>query len=234
MSVSNKNIVLIPGTLCTELLWTAQTKVLSKYANVSVAKHTGHIAISSLAKDILEQAPEYFSLVGFSFGGFLVFELLRQAPERIQRVVLMNTNAKAADPEFERPLSEAFIERASVNGIEDIAKEFIPYFVRQESQDSEEMIRTITTMAKDIGAKGYIEQTKASLGRVDSRLDLPGIRSPVLLIGARNDVLTPPLEQEDMLAAMPIAKLEIIEECGHLSPLEKPTQVSELVADWLF
>ena len=214
-------------------MWCAQRQALSSVANVSVANNAEYDNISKSAQAILDKAPDTFSVAGLSFGGFLVFELLKQAPERIERVVLMNTNANAADQEFEVPLCEKLIQRAQTEGIENIAKEFIPYFVTESSRGRRDICDKIVGMAKQVGAEAYIKQTRASLSRPDSRPGLTEIRSPVLVIGAREDVLTPPHQQEELAEQIPVARLEILEQCGHMSTLEKPEEVSKLIRDWV-
>ena len=233
MESSRDNILLIPGMLCSELLWSPQIQVLSSFANVYIADHSSHDDIKKIAETILTRISDDFSVAGFSYGGFLVFELLRQAPERIKKVILLNTKANAADPEFEIPLFGKLVKRAAVEGIEAVVKELMPLLVAGPVVTNSDIYNTIIKMASATGYSRYKNQTCALLGRPDSRAELPEIRCPVLVIGGDRDLMTPPEQQEDIAAQTVVSRLEILEGCGHLSTLEKPYQVTELMCEWL-
>lgn len=232
-NVDKQPLLLVPGVLCDRLLWAAQIEALSPYADISVPDHTRHNSMSGIAKDILAQAPPRFSIAGLSMGGFIIFELWRQAPDRIQRIALLNTNARPADPEFELPICEQLLEQARAEGVTAVAETLIPHFLSPPCQDNEAMRQIVFAMAEATGVENMRNQMQACMKRPNSCPDLPRVSAPTLIISGLDDPLTPPEQHEEMAELLPNASFEIIDDCGHLSTLEQPDAVNALLQDWL-
>lgn len=232
-SVDKQPLLLAPGTLCDRLLWSAQIEALSPDADISVPDHTRHNSLSGIAKDILAHAPPRFSIAGLSMGGFIIFELWRQAPERIQRIALLNTNARPADPGFEFSICEQLLEQARTEGVAAVAETLIPHFLSPPRQNDEAMRQIVFAMAEATGVENFHNQMQACLKRPDSRPDLPRVSAPTLIISGLEDPLTPPEQHEEMAELLPNASFEIIDDCGHLSTIEQPDAVNALLQDWL-
>ena len=232
-NLDKQPLLLVPGVLCDRLLWSAQIEALSPYADISVPDHTRHNSMSGIAKDILAHAPPRFSIAGLSMGGFIIFELWRQAPDRIQRIALLNTNARPADPEFELPICEQLLEQARTEGVAAVAETLIPHFLSPPCQDNEAMRQIVFAMAEATGVENMRNQMQACMKRPNSCPDLPGLSAPALIISGLDDLLTPPEQHEEMAELLPNASFEIIDDCGHLSTLEQPDAVNALLQDWL-
>lgn len=232
-NLDKQPLLLVPGVLCDRLLWSAQIEALSPYADISVPDHTRHNSMSGIAKDILAHAPPRFSIAGLSMGGFIIFELWRQAPDRIQRIALLNTNARPADPEFELPICEQLLEQARTEGVAAVAETLIPHFLSPPCQDNEAMRQIVFAMAEVTGVENMRNQMQACMKRPNSCPDLPGLSAPALIISGLDDPLTPPEQHEEMAELLPNASFEIIDDCGHLSTIEQPDAVNALLQDWL-
>jgi pimeloyl-ACP methyl ester carboxylesterase len=88
-------------------------------------------------------------------------------------------------------------------------------------------------MARNIGRDAFVRQEEAIMSRSDSRALLPTIAVPTLVLCGRQDAVAPLDRHEEMAAGIPGARLEVIEECGHLSTLERPAEVSAALRAWL-
>jgi pimeloyl-ACP methyl ester carboxylesterase len=231
--MTQTQLLLIPGTFCNKYIWQAQIDALQKDAIVSVVEPPRQDNLYANARDILKHAPPRFSVAGHSSGGYLVFELLRQAPERVERIALLNTNCHAADAEHETPMTEAMLARAYVEDIVTLAEEILPVLLSKHKKDDAEIKNIYVSMAEEVGIKILERQVKALLARPDSTSDLKHITCPTLIVAADKDVLISVAEHEQMAELIPNSRMEIIEDCGHLSTLEKPEQVNTLMIDWI-
>ncbi len=233
MNVQEPALILVPGLLCNEVLWRAQVEGLADLARVTVtAEHTRHTDIGAIAAAILAAAPERFSLAGLSFGGYIAFEIMRRAPDRVGRLALLNTTAREDDKE-RRELRRRFIEQAQLGRFLGMTDRLVREFVHPDRLADEALITDIKAMAQNVGRDGFIRQQTAIIGRPDSRRILGDIECPTLVLTGRQDPLTPVAVHEEMQAAIPDAQLVVIEDCGHLSPMERPDQVNRAMRDWL-
>ena len=233
MNVQEPALILVPGLLCNEVLWRAQVEGLADLARVTVtAEHTRHTDIGAIAAAILAAAPERFSLAGLSFGGYIAFEIMRRAPDRVGRLALLNTTAREDDKE-RRELRRRFIEQAQLGRFLGMTDRLVREFVHPDRLADEALITDIKAMAQNVGRDGFIRQQTAIIGRPDSRRILGDIECPTLVLTGRQDPLTPVAVHEEMQAAIPDAQLVVIEDCGHLSPMERPEHVNRAMRDWL-
>jgi pimeloyl-ACP methyl ester carboxylesterase len=226
-------LVLIPGLLCDALLWQPQIAGLGEAADCWVADHTRSETMAQVAADILAAAPfKIFALAGLSMGGYVALEMVRQAPERIERLALLDT-AAGADTAEASERRRAFIDLAKRGRFMGVTDTLLPQLVHPDHLGDTALTAVIKTMARNVGKAAFIRQERAIISRADSRPLLPQIKCPALVLCGRQDALIPPARHEEMAAAIPGAELEVVEHCGHLSTLEQPQAVtSELVA-WL-
>ncbi len=226
-------LVLIPGLLCDALLWQPQITGLGNSAECWVGDHTRSESMAQVAADILAACPfKHFSLAGLSMGGYVALEMMRQAPERIARIALLDT-APGADPPEATERRNAFIALAGRGKFIGVTETLLPQLVHPDQLDNQALTSIIKTMARNVGRAAFIRQEKAIISRLDSRPLLPKIKCPALVLCGRQDVLTPPACHEEMAAAIPCATLEAIEHCGHLSTLEQPQAVTAALREWL-
>jgi pimeloyl-ACP methyl ester carboxylesterase len=224
-------LLLVPGLGCSARLYSPQLDALWRYGPVTVADHTRDETMEAIARRILKDAPPRFALAGLSMGGFIAFAMLRIAPERIDRVALLDTNARADVPEraAER---EKFIAMAQAGKFADVNAALTPRYLHPNHR-GEAFRKIVDAMADDVGADAFIRQQRAIMSRPDSRPMLPGIKCPALVLVGDSDQATPPDLSKEMSAAIPGAKLVVVKECGHLSTIEQPHAVNSAMVEWL-
>jgi len=225
-------IVMIPGLLCTPRLYAEQIPPLWRFGPVTVADHTRDDSMSGIARRILTQSPPQFVLVGLSMGGYVAFELLRQAPSRVAALVLLDTAARPDLPEqAEARRSQIDLaRRGRFAGISDL---LFPRFVAASRHGDEALKAVVRAMAQEVGADAFVRQQTAIMNRVDSRPGLAAIRCPTLVVVGEQDVLTPPDRAAEIAAAVPNARHVVVPDCGHLSTLEQPQAVTRAVTEFL-
>jgi len=225
-------LVLVPGLLCTRALWEPQIAALSDIADCSVADHTRHDTMAGIARSILEAAPEPFALAGLSMGGYIAYEIVRQAPDRVQRLALLDTGSRADTPERTAARRD-LVANAERDGVRRAQELLMPSLIHPARLNDRALVETILQMAADTGLAAFKRQEEAIIGRPDNRPFLPSIRCPTLVIVGAQDALTPPELAREIADGIPGAALEIIPECGHLSTLEQPEAVSRALRAWL-
>ncbi len=224
--------LLIPGLLCTPRLFEAQLTLFWQHGPVMVADTGTDSDIVSQARRILADAPPRFRLVGLSMGGYLAFEILRQSPERVAELVLLDTSARPDTPEG-RDNRLRMIQLAEQGGFDRLPAMLYPNLVDISRERDMVLEAIVTGMADDVGAAAYVRQQQIILSRPDSRPDLPRIGCRTLVVVGAGDRLTPPEVAAEMAEAIPDADMAIIEGCGHLSPLEQPKKLNAVLAQWL-
>lgn len=225
-------LILIPGLICTAELWEAQVAALADLAEITVADHRQHDSMAALATAILEQAPERFALAGLSMGGYIALEIMRQAPDRVERLALFDTNARADTPE-QSERRRGFIALAERGRFLGISPRMIHDLVHPEHASDRRIANTIVRMARETGREAFIRQQTAIINRIDSRPYLSRISCPTLVACGRDDKLTPLELHEEMARMIRGAELRVIEHCGHLPPLEQPEETTRILRDWL-
>jgi pimeloyl-ACP methyl ester carboxylesterase len=226
------NLVLVPGLLCTRALWAAQLAALGDIADMTVANHTGHDSLAGIARSILASAPERFALAGLSMGGYVAYEILRQAPERVTKLALLDTGYRADAPE-RREQRLALMALAEREGARKAQESLLPVLIHQSRLADRALVEAVLQMGADTGTAAFKRQQTALMGRPDNAALLASIRCPTLVIVGREDVLTPPELAQDIARGISGARLEIIRECGHLSTMEQPAAVNRALRSWL-
>jgi pimeloyl-ACP methyl ester carboxylesterase len=210
-------LVLVPGLLCSPALWAAQVAGLSDIADITIADHTRHDTMPAIADAILAEAPERFALAGLSMGGYMA---------------LLDTGARADTPErIERRLQLDALARRE--GAGRVQEEIMPLLICKERLADKAYTDLIVQMAVDTGLDAFLRQHAALMARRDNRPLLPTIHCPTLVLVGRQDVLTPLELSQEIASAIPGARLEIIEDSGHLSTLEQPDAVNRALRRWL-
>jgi pimeloyl-ACP methyl ester carboxylesterase len=226
-------LVLVPGLLCDEQLWRWQVENLSDMAEVWVADHTRSETMAGVAGDILAEAPfENFALAGLSMGGYIAFEMLRQAGRRITRLALLDTSPAADGPEQKQKRLD-FIQLAEDGRFPEITEALLPLLIHPSRHGEDPLTQVVRSMANRIGPQAFVRQERAIMSRADSRELLAAIDCPTLVVCGRQDMLTPLARHAEMAAAIRGSRLEVIDDCGHLSTLERPAEVNAALRRWL-
>ncbi len=225
-------LVLLPGLLCDKTLWRSQIEALGDVAEPQVADLTQDDSIAAMVRRLLAAAPPRFVLAGLSMGGYCALEVMRQAPERVERLALLDTGARADTPE-QTSRRRGLIELAEKGEFKGVTPRLLPLFLHPDRLKDAKLVGEVTAMAERVGKDAFLRQQKAIMGRVDSRPSLGSIRCPTLMLCGRQDALTPPDLAEEIAAGIPGARLDLIDNCGHLSTMERPDAVNAELRQWL-
>ena len=225
-------LFLVPGLLCTADLYAAKIAGLGGKAAITVADHTRHDSMAGIARAILAAAPERFALAGLSMGGYIAFEIVRQAPERVARLALMNTQARPDTPEASTR-RRGMIDRARGGQYRAVLDELFAGFVHPSRRDDAALRQLCYDMGDDVGAENFVRQQAAVIGRVDSRPSLAWIKCPTLVLSSDTDNTIPNALSKEMADGIHGAKLVILENCGHLPQAEQPEATAAALVEWL-
>lgn len=220
------HLLLLSGLLSDKRLWKHQASHLGDL---------GEVQIFSLAKDsakkmvdaILAKAPETFALVGHSMGGWIALEIMRVAPSRVSHLILLNTTARA-DSDEKRQKRLEMIEAAKGGNFEKIARQITEKFVYNKT-----VKEAVLKMFLEVGSDLFVRQQTAMLVRDECFSILPKITCPTLVIHASKDQNFSLKEHEELSTQIKAAKLSIIENAGHMSPMEEPKAITDLLKLWL-
>lgn len=224
-------IVLITGQLLTDAVW-APLRAAWADRQVTVADNHSEETIAGYAQRLLDTAPQRFVLVAHAMGGFIAFEVMRRAPQRVAKLVLISTLASADGP-AQTARRQGYIDLVESGRFEQVVEERIPILFPADHRDDPELLRIARQMAADTGADTFLRQQRALMARIDSRPRLHEIAVPTLLVWGDGDGITSRAQHEEIAAAIPGARLEVIAGAGHLPMLERPDQVIPLVTAFI-
>lgn len=228
------SLVLLPGLLCDRAVWHSQIDALGP---AFVADHGSLDSLAAMAAHTLATAPAGpLAVAGHSMGGRVAFEMLRQAPDRIERLALLDTSyhplADGAAGETETKGRLALLAIARRNGMRAMARDWALGMVHPSRHDGP-VFEAVLDMFERHTPDIFAAQINALLNRPDCSELLSTIRCPTLLLCGREDAWSPPSRHEHMQRAIPGSRLVVVEQCGHMSTMEQPEAVSQALADWL-
>jgi pimeloyl-ACP methyl ester carboxylesterase len=230
--MTRKPLILLPGLLCDAALWGDQIAVLADICDVTVGDLTRDPSIPAMAECVLSAAPGRFALAGLSMGGYVAQEIMRRAPERVERLALIDTSARPDTAEQGRTRAD-LIRQSLLGKFKGVTPRLLPNLIHPSRMNDPAVADVVLAMAERVGQEAFTRQQTAIMGRVDGRGDLPAIHVPTLVLCGRQDVLTPPAFHQEMADAIHGATLIVVEDCGHLAPLERPAAVTAAMRQWL-
>jgi len=225
-------VVLVPGLNCSARLYAEQIPALWRFGPVMVADHTRDTSIPAIARRILAAAPPLFALAGLSMGGYIAFEIMRQAPQRVAKLALMDTGARPETAE-QTARRQGPMAMARAGKLIEVADESFVFFVHPNRYDDVTLRDVVRAMAEDIGAQAFLRQQQAIMTRPDSRPGLSAIACPTLVLVGEQDRGTPPELAQEIAAAIAGARLVTVPDCGHLSTIERPQAVTKALVEWM-
>lgn len=226
------SLILVPGLLCDSRLWDHQTRYLADCADIRVADTLRDDSIADMASRLLDTAPDRFALAGLSMGGYVALEVMRQAPDRVSRLAILDSSARA-DTEEQTSRRRGLLELAKLGRFKGVTPRLMPLLLHTDRMQDAALTQTVMDMATAVGQEAFVRQQTAILNRRDSRDTLGSITVPALVAVGRQDTVTPLEVAAELAEGIPRARLAVIEDCGHLSTLERPQAVTALLRDWL-
>jgi len=230
-----EQLVFLPGLMCDQRLFAPQLEHFGKCYGLHVPDYGLHQTMDGLIDDLLKQLPSRFSLAGLSLGGIVALALVRRAPERIERLALLDTNAKAETDAVKKArdpqIDEVRHNPAALESI--IREEYKPKYLSDACQNRGAVLNKVVTMAVDLGPERFIAQSRLLQNRPDQVEALSLIQAPTLILMGRDDQLCPLDRHELMHKRIPHSVLKIIEGAGHLPTLEQPNATNRALEEWL-
>jgi pimeloyl-ACP methyl ester carboxylesterase len=225
-------ILLVPGLVSSPRIYAPVVPALWRFGPVTVANHIRDDNMGAIARRILAEAPPRFALAGHSMGGYIAFEIVRQAPDRVAKLALINTQARPDTPEAtERRCG--MIARAQGGGYCAILDELFPGFVHPSRLGEAALRQLVHDMGDDIGVEAFVRQQTAILSRADSRPTMATIKCPTLVLTGDADNTIPNSLSVEMAQGIPGARLAIIPDCGHLPQVERTQACADALVEWL-
>ncbi|HJS35223.1 MAG TPA: alpha/beta fold hydrolase [Pseudoxanthomonas sp.] len=224
-------LLLLPGLLCDERLWQQPAVALADVATVHHADLTLDDSVAGMAARVLATAPPVFALAGLSMGGYVAFEILRQAPQRVARLALLDTSARL-DPPKRLAVRRAGLAMAASGRFAGVTRKLLPQLVH-ESRVDDAVGAEVMAMAQRVGRDAFLRQQRAIIDRPDSLPLLPTLAVPTLVGVGEDDRMTLPEESRILHERIPGARLHVFARCGHLPPLEVPQETAAVLRDWL-
>jgi len=226
-------LFLLPGLLCDAALWNQQVERLNDIADITIPDLTKLDSMKALAQSVLNAAPDRFALAGLSMGGYVAQEIMRQAPDRISHLALLDTNS-GADTSEQTERRMLLMELAESGSMGHLVLKMLPDLVHPDHKAKPYIKQTVTDMAKRVDVLGFINQQKAIMGRVDGQADLPKISCKTLILcGAEDQLSSVALHQQMADEIGGNANFVSIAHSGHLSTIEQPEAVAKAMREWL-
>ncbi|WP_296762379.1 alpha/beta fold hydrolase [Sediminimonas sp.] len=225
-------VVFLPGMMCDARLYAPQLADLSRDHAVTVAPITQGERVEEIASGLLDVLPGRFALAGLSMGGIVAMELLRRAPDRITRLALMDTNALAETPQsaahYEPPIIAARAGR-----VDEAVMQMVRPEVLAPGPGRMQVLALVRQMAADLGAEVFVRQARALQRRRDYQAELRRCKVPTLVLCGAHDALTPVKRHRFMAELIGHARLDILDDAGHLPTIEAPEATTSALRDWL-
>jgi pimeloyl-ACP methyl ester carboxylesterase len=224
-------IVLIPGLMNDGWVWREQIGALSRIAPVQVACNDGCDTLVDMASRIVAQSPGRIAVAGHSMGGRIAMEVVRQAPDRLVGLALLNTGMHGVR-EAELAGRRALVETGRAEGMRAVAAAWMPQMLAAARRDDPVLVAGITEMLARCTPDIFAAQQAAMMARNDLTSLLAGIRVPTLVATGEEDGWASPRQHEEIAAAIPGATLRIVPGAGHMMPVEDPAAVTALLVEW--
>ena len=225
-------ILLVPGLASSPRIYAPVLPALWRFGPVTVANHIRDDNMGAIARRILAEAPPRFALAGHSMGGYIAFEIMRQAPDRVAKLALINTQARPHTPEA-NARRRGQIARAQAGEFHALLDELFAGFVHPSRCQDGGLRQLVHDMGDDIGPDAFVRQQTAVMSRADSRPILAWIKCPTLVLTGDEDNTIPNSLSAEMANGIPAAKLVILNACGHLPQVEQPQATADALVEWL-
>ena len=223
---------MVPGMMCDERIFSPQIEELSKNLEVTVADISSFPTVRELASDLLKKAPKSFSLLGHSMGGIVAMEIYSQEPNRIEKLILMDTNPKAELDEVKLKREPQIKDVREGKLLEVMRDEMKPNYLA-ESENKSSVLDVCMDMALSLGPDVFINQSRALQKRTDQLNTIQSINIPVLIMCGSEDKLCTVERHEMMHNMISDSDLKIINNAGHMPTLEQPRETTEVLKEWL-
>lgn len=236
MRLEPPHLLLLPGLACDRDVWQHQARSFSHLTSVQIAGYGTSDSVEKMACVALDHAPERFALAGHSMGGRVALEILRRVPDRLAGLALLDTGYQPRDPgeigERERMERFALVEIARTQGMRAMARRWVQNMVHPARLSDGHLINSIVEMFGRKSPEIFAAQVTALLNRPDATPVLSQIRCRTLVLCGREDAWSPVARHRNIAGRIFASKLVIVENCGHMAPMEQPEAVTAAMTHW--
>jgi pimeloyl-ACP methyl ester carboxylesterase len=226
------SLLLLSGLLCDETLWADIPQRLAEATEVTVVSFRGFSSIQAMSEHVLKVAPASFSLAGHSMGGRVALEIIRSAPQRVQRLALLNTSVQSVR-DGEPQSRQLLLRLAHEHGMAALGQEWLPPMLGKSLRRNREVLPLLQAMVERCSHAEYALQVHAMLHRPDALTALSAIKVPTLLLGASDDAWSPMSQYDAVRRRVRQATLFEVHDAGHMAPIERPLAVALALKQWL-
>lgn len=230
-------LLLLPGLMCDRTVWEPQMNALSPAWHVIVPDYEFADSLEAMAEHVLALAPDTFALAGHSMGGRVALEVMRRAPERVNRLALLDTGYKGLAPgdagETEIDGRMRLLRMALTQGMRAMGTQWLQGMVHPDRRQDSQLCDTILDMIANKAPDLFARQIRALIQRPDGTEVLTRIHCPTTFICGRQDGWSPLARHYEMAQLVPGSRVEPIEDSGHMSTLEQPDALTAALQRWL-
>lgn len=230
-------LLLVPGLMCDATVWAPVMPALEARARCTVVALADVDDLAHMARRLLADAPARFALAGHSMGARVALEVVRQAPHRVSRIALLDTGylarAAGAAGEEEARKRQTLLDLARAQSVRAMATDWVQGMVHPQRLTDAALIERIVAMFERKSADTFARQVHALLGRPDASAVLQGIDVPALVLCGRQDSWAPVRQHEQIHRLIPSAALAVVEDAGHMAPMERPESVADHLLRWM-
>lgn len=230
--MTKPTLVLVPGLLCDETVWQPVVDMFSGQLPILIGDCSTQDSITQMAKDVLNSVEGDLFVAGHSMGARVAMEIVRQAPDRVKKLLLADTGVHPKN-DSEEAKREVMLDLANDHGMRALADKWLPPMVHPDRLGDNKLMGALTQMVERKSAQLHVRQITALLNRPNALSMLGDISCPTLLVTGRQDSWSPVEQHEAMLPHLNNARLVVIEDAGHFAPLEQPEAFVSVVEDWL-
>jgi pimeloyl-ACP methyl ester carboxylesterase len=225
-------LLLLPGLMCDAGIWRGQIEALGGAYDVRVPDFFGLESIEAMAAAALALTEGSFAVAGHSMGGRVAMQVSVMAPERVERIALIDTGAHPV-AKGEEAKRQVLLDIGDVEGMPGVVRAWLPPMVWPPRLEDRALMDEMTALILRASVDVLKGQTRALLHRADGFEQLRRLQCPTAFICGRQDVWSPPGQHEEMQACVPGSTLTVIEACGHMALAERPEAVTQALLQWL-
>lgn len=230
--MSRETLYLLPGLLCDAFTFEQQRAALAGEYDVRVPDFLGLDSMQAMAEKVLADAPETFSICGFSMGGRVALHIMRIAPRRVRRLCLLDTAVAAAGP-GEAAARQPLVDLANTRGMKALCDAWLPPMVHPARRADAKFMAPLEAMVQRATPEIHAGQIRALLGRLDATPLLASFKLPVYVVVGRQDEWSTVASHEEFARLIPGAKLVVIEDAGHFTPVEQPAALTNILREMM-
>lgn len=230
--MNKPHVLFLPGMLCDQRVWQYQMDQLADLCQPDFLDLRNYSRLDQMLSAIAKASTFESIIIGFSMGGYLALEYALQGEVLFNKVAIIGSTAKGY-PESERNMRRNLLSQIKQGQYTGMNTERLQLMVHPNQHKNDELLNIIKQMEHDAGTQVFINQLTATLNRENREPLLEKIQQPALIVGGRQDQIAPCKTIETMASLIANSELHILENCGHMIPLEQPRQLTNILKEWI-